>query len=88
MDKTKMMCDPMDVLESLTPGGSEFHNDPQMCKQFIRDRLATVTKVARERNELREENNILRAALAEIIAAVVEGDPQAIADAIEHTHSV
>jgi hypothetical protein len=41
------------ALESLTPGGSEFHDSPQNCLDFVQDRLATAGKVAKERNELR-----------------------------------
>lgn len=27
------------LLESLTPGGSEFHNDPEACAKYVRDRI-------------------------------------------------
>lgn len=31
--------DPMRVLESLTPGGSEFHNEAMYCGIYIKNRL-------------------------------------------------
>jgi hypothetical protein len=36
------------LLEDLTPGGSEFHDDPQRCAQYVRERLATVARVQAE----------------------------------------
>jgi len=32
-------------IESLTPGGSEFHNDPDKCIQFARDRMDGVKRI-------------------------------------------
>ena len=40
-------------LESLTPGGSEFHGSAGRCVEWVRARLATTGKIAAERNELR-----------------------------------
>ena len=40
-------------LESLTPGGSEFHGGAGQCVEWVRARLATTGKIAAERNELR-----------------------------------
>jgi len=42
------------LLESLTPGGSEFHDDPERCVAWIKDRLAFTAKIAAERNGLRD----------------------------------
>jgi hypothetical protein len=42
-------------LAALTPGGSEFHNSPDYCLQWIRERLTHRAKIAKERNELRAE---------------------------------
>ncbi len=42
-------------LERLTPGGSEFHNSPDNCIQWIRERLEHRAKIAKERNKLRAE---------------------------------
>jgi hypothetical protein len=42
------------ALDELTPGGSEFHDDPERCLQFIKDRMTSNGKLAAERNELRE----------------------------------
>jgi hypothetical protein len=41
------------LLEDLTPGGSEFHDDPQRCAQYVRERLATVARVQAENRRLR-----------------------------------
>jgi cell shape-determining protein MreC len=62
------LCNPRDframrVLESLTPSGSEFVNDPEACVAFVRDRLAHVIQIAKERNALRAENDTLKAQL-------------------------
>lgn len=32
----------MRLLESLTPGGSEFHNNPELCVAWVRQRLSSV----------------------------------------------
>lgn len=42
-------------LAALTPGGSEFHNSPDNCIQWIRERLESRAKVAKERNQLRKK---------------------------------
>jgi cell shape-determining protein MreC len=40
-------------LEAFTPGGSEFYNDPDRCLRYLSDRLATLGKIAAERNSYR-----------------------------------
>lgn len=40
-------------LEDLTPGGSEFHDSPDNCIGWVKDRMEHVGKLAKERNELR-----------------------------------
>lgn len=52
-------------LESLTPGGSEFSNDPDRCIAWVKDRLETVAKQARKRQQAEADN----AALVEIFSA-------------------
>lgn len=52
------LCNPRDsramrALESLTPNGSEFVNDPERCMAFVRDRLAFTIQLAKERNRMR-----------------------------------
>jgi hypothetical protein len=42
-------------LESLTPGGSEFHNNAQRCIEWTKDRLSTTGKIAAERNMLESQ---------------------------------
>lgn len=39
-------------LEKLTPGGSEFHNDPDRCLAFISDRMKKVTELQIDRSAL------------------------------------
>ena len=51
------------ALEDMTPGGSEFHNAPGRCIEWIKARLDTVTTLARERNELRYELEATKTAL-------------------------
>lgn len=52
-------------LMDLTPGGSEYHNSPQRCFDWIRDRLAVTGKIAKERNQLRGQVADLLAAWSE-----------------------
>jgi hypothetical protein len=42
------------LLESLTPGGSEFHNDPERCAQWIKKKLSSRATLAGQRNEMRD----------------------------------
>ena len=53
----------MKILVSLTPGGSEFVDNPKRCVEFVNDRLQTVTELAKERNKLRDVNKELLEAL-------------------------
>ncbi len=58
------MCDVLRTeLEALTPGGSEFHDNPSACLDWIRNRLRTTGEIAAERNKLRRQ---LAAAQAEL----------------------
>jgi hypothetical protein len=41
------------LLESLTPGGSEFYESPKNCAEFAKRQMSSWVPVARERNELR-----------------------------------
>ena len=59
-------------LESLTPGGSEFYNDPERCIQWVKDRLATVSKQVKKRKEAEAENAKLRATIAAMQDALEE----------------
>jgi hypothetical protein len=58
------------ALTELTPGGSEFIDDPVRCKQFARDARDSehrqLLKAARERDEAREENRKLLELLAKL----------------------
>src|ERR1700721_1554837 len=44
----------MRALESLTPSGSEFVNDPKRCAEFAKDQMRTVVKFAGEAKQLRK----------------------------------
>ena len=48
------------ALLDLTPGGSEFVNDPMRCVEFVKDRMANVMKVAKENKQLEADNAALR----------------------------
>lgn len=38
-------------IEKMTPGGSEFHDDPERCLQWIRDRLDSVVEQTKKRKK-------------------------------------
>lgn len=43
------------LLESLTPGGSEFYGSPDNCARWIRDRLSATVKQVKKRKEAEAE---------------------------------
>ena len=49
----------MKILESLTPSGSEFVNEPERCAQFLRDTRESqhrmIIRLTMERNALRKQ---------------------------------
>jgi hypothetical protein len=47
------------ALESLTPGGSEFHNSPGTCINWIQWKLGTVVKQVQKRKEAEAEKERL-----------------------------
>ena len=51
----------MKQVENLTPGGSEFHNIPQNCIDFLSKAPKMVVKKQLELNELKVENSCLKA---------------------------
>jgi hypothetical protein len=51
------------LLESLTPGGSEFAGSPEACAKWVRARLASVGKLALERNRCQGQAEALAEAL-------------------------
>ena len=57
-------------LEKLTPNGSEYHQNPKQCLQFIQDRLTNARRIAmqaiQQRNEMIQENNTLKTRIAEL----------------------
>ena len=58
-ENTQLMLD----LESLTPGGSEFHNDPERCVKWVRERLSGVVEQVKKRKAAETEVERLREAL-------------------------
>jgi ABC-type transporter Mla subunit MlaD len=46
----------MRALESLTPLGSEYYNDPARCVGYVQDSKRMTVQFAKERNELRAAN--------------------------------
>lgn len=57
-------------LESLTPGGSEFSNDPDRCIAWVKDRLETVAKQVRKRQQAEADNAALVEAIKNIYPMV------------------
>jgi hypothetical protein len=51
-------------LENLTPGGSEFYNNPKMCLSYLKDRRNTTLYFVKEKKRLEIENIELRKMLA------------------------
>lgn len=64
-------------LEKLTPGGSEFHNSPNNCLEWIKSRLIVQGALVAERNRLRAENARLDQAMADTAAQLVEATERA-----------
>lgn len=65
--------DAMRVLESLTPGGSEFYNDPERCALFIIDQIGTMKRVISDLKQLPKS-----------AAQPMQGVEEAARKAIEH----
>ena len=59
------------LLESLTPGGSEFYDSPNNCAEWATRRMNEVAKIAKERNELRARAEAAEAALAAVPEAAI-----------------
>jgi len=45
----------MKMIEKLTPGGSEFYNNPERCINWANDRMSSAGTLAAERNRLRTQ---------------------------------
>lgn len=61
-------------LEELTPGGSEFSRSPEICFQWVQQRLSVTGKLAAKRNQLREENDALKQAYR-VASAIMRSQP-------------
>lgn len=51
----------MSMLESLTPGGSEFHQEPEACVRFVKDRQRTAVMATMKRREAERQRDQLLA---------------------------
>ena len=52
-------CPAMKALEELTPGGSEFWEDPEFCKQYIRRKLDTLwEQIVKRQKQLNEKGAV------------------------------
>ena len=64
-------------LVAMTPGGSEFHDDPNRCLNYIERRMARVVEQVRKRKEAEEQRDeLLRAcerALPWLAKMIVDG---------------
>jgi len=60
-------------LVAMTPGGSEFHDDPNRCLNYIERRMARVIEQVRKRKEVEEQRDELLEA-AEAALAHITGD--------------
>ncbi len=73
-ETTTRTGDAMRLLEILTPGGSEFHENPQRCAAWVQERLDSAQRLTvrayTERNEMRQENARLRERVAALEGAV------------------
>lgn len=61
----------MSMLESLTPGGSEFHHEPETCVRFVKDRQRTAITATLKRREAEERCNELSELVKKLDAARV-----------------
>src|SRR5574342_547817 len=57
------------ILHSLTPGGSEFFDDPEYCASFIKDQLTSIPKIILS---YKMENEGLSALNKELVDALKE----------------
>lgn len=62
------------IIESLTPGGSEFHNSTINQIEWVKSRLGSVGTVAKERNALRVELETAVSHLNAIVKNIPQGE--------------
>lgn len=65
------------ALMSLTPGGSEFHEDPDRCVQFVKDTRNSMDRIAKDAIYARRAAEEKHAALSESHGRLVEVVEQA-----------
>jgi hypothetical protein len=72
-----MATDPISAqryLEDLTPGGSEYHNNPKRCFEWAQGRIESAHRIAMEaaleRNRLREDNGRLLGQVSRLEAEI------------------
>lgn len=56
------------LLESLTPGGSEYSGSPDNCARWVKERLSSIVAQVKRRKEVEAENQQLKNLLAEWVA--------------------
>ena len=74
-----------EYLESLTPRGSEFHNDPERCVAWVRERLSGVVEQVKKRKVAETEVERLRLACIDALGTIELLDLGAIDDPIVYT---
>ena len=62
----------MKLLESLTPEGSEFHNDPERCVEWVRERLSGVVEQVKKRKAAEAEIRQLHKKCLAIVGKYVD----------------
>lgn len=63
------------AVEGLTPGGSEFFNDPERCAKFIRDfQMSIPARIVRQEAEIAALRGVLEALANDFEMYVLHGD--------------
>ncbi|KKM83233.1 hypothetical protein LCGC14_1311400 [marine sediment metagenome] len=61
----------MEILESLTPGGSEFYNDPERCGRYIRNLINFGHQAKKDQVRLKHEKMVSSEILKELQEIIV-----------------
>jgi hypothetical protein len=68
------------LLEDLTPGGSEFYNDPEYCAKWVKEQVQSVPRlmlpIKRENDKLKKDNAAMLEALKELDNRCRMSDPE------------
>lgn len=68
MTVNQRMPDPMRVLASLTPGGSEFYNDPERCADHVRETVSRLMERSKKLTLANQRIDVLSTALKTLLA--------------------